>query len=152
MVYDWGEFKVGHKVKTQGRTITESDFCGIVNLTWENGPLHTDDEYMKTTRFGRRILGGPCIIALMAGLVTTPLHSMMGRAHLNTIAALGLDNVRYLGPLQVGDTLSVEIEVLDLRETRSKPGRLVGRIKEHAVKQDSQPVLEMEAIYLFERT
>ena len=76
MVEDWGEFKVGNTVRSQSRTVTEGDFSAIVNISWENGPLHTDEEYMKTTPFGKRILGGPCLIALIAGLSTQPMYAM----------------------------------------------------------------------------
>ena len=151
MLEDWGEFKVGTKVRSQSRTITEGDFSAIVNISWENGPLHTDEEYMKTTSFGRRILGGPCLIALIAGLSTPPLYAMWRRSSLDCIAGLGIDNVRYTAPFHPDDTLTVEIEVIELRETRSRPGRLVGRIKDNAVKQDGQTVLEMERTYLLER-
>ena len=49
------------------------------------------------------------------------------------------------------DTLTVEIEVVELRETTARPGRLVGRVKDRAFKQDGQTVLEMERTYLLER-
>ena len=151
MLQDWGEYRVGNRVRTQGRTLTESEFTMLVNLTWENGPLHTDDEYMSTTPYGKRMLGGPCLMALMAGLVTPPLRAMLGRARLSTVAALGVDNVRYHAPFHVGDTLTVEIEVLELRESKSRPGQLVGKIRETAVKQDGQVVLTMEPAYLYRR-
>ena len=52
-------FAEGVHLLTPSRTITEADFAAIINVTWENGPLHTDAEYMKGTVFGRPILGGP---------------------------------------------------------------------------------------------
>ncbi len=151
MLEDWGEFKVGNRVRSQSRTVTEGDFSAIVNISWENGPLHTDEEYMKSTPFGRRILGGPCLIALIAGLSTHPMYAMWRRSSLNCIAGLGIDNVRYTAPFHPDDTLTVEIEVVELRETRTRPGRLVGRVKDRAFKQDGQTVLEMERTYLLER-
>ncbi len=150
MYGDWGEFKVGSKVRSASRTITDGDFSAIVNLSWENGPLHSDEEFMKTSRFGRRILGGPCLIARVAGVTSAPLWNMWARSRLNCIAGLGIDNVRYLGPFHPGDTLTVEMEVLELRETRTRPGRFVSRIKDRAFKQDGQPVLEMERTHLLE--
>lgn len=149
-MHDWGSFEVGNKIMTMGRTITEGDFTGIVNISWENGPLHTDEEYMKTTPFGRRILGGPCLIALIAGLSTTPLYSMWGNSGLNCVAGLGIDNVRYHTPFHPNDTLTVEIEVISIRETVKIPGRYVGRIKDRALKQNGETVLEMERTYLLE--
>ena len=148
---DCTEFKVGCKARSMSRTITEGDFSAVVYISWENGPLHTDEEYMKTTPFGRRILGGPCLIALIAGLSTQPLYAMWRQARLNCIAGLGIDNVRYIAPFYPDDTLTVEIEVVELRDTRSRPGRLVGRIKDKAVNQRGHTVLEMERTYLLER-
>ena len=151
MLEDWGEFKVGNRVRSRSRTVTEGDFSAIVNISWENGPLHTDEEYMKSTPFGRRILGGPCLIALIAGLSTQPMYAMWRRSSLNCIAGLGIDSVRYNAPFHPDDTLTVEIEVVELRETTTRPGRLVGRVKDRAFKQDGQTVLEMERTYLLER-
>ena len=90
-------------------------------------------------------------IALIAGLSTQPMYAMWRRSSLNCIAGLGIDSVRYNAPFHPDDTLTVEIEVVELRETRSRPGRLVGRVKDRAFKQDGQTVLEMERTYLLER-
>ena len=106
---------------------------------------------MKTTIFGGRILSGPCLIALIAGLSSEPMYAMWRRSRLNCIAGLGIDNVRYTAPFHPDDTLTLEIEVVELRETRTKPGRLVGRVKDRAFKQDGQTVLEMERTYLLEK-
>jgi 2-polyprenyl-3-methyl-5-hydroxy-6-metoxy-1,4-benzoquinol methylase len=63
---EWIMFKpeelIGQKVKSWGRTLSEAEFALLVTLTWGVAQLHTDAEYMKTTRFGERILPGPVII------------------------------------------------------------------------------------------
>ena len=148
MIQDWGEFKVGNKVTTMSRTLTDGDFAAIINATWEFGPLHTDAEHMKNTQFGKRMLGGPSLIGIISGISGNALYSMWNRDGLDCVAGLGIDHVRYLAPFHPGDTLTDEIEVLELQNTRKKPGRYVGRIKDKAFKQDGQTVLEMERIYL----
>lgn len=140
-------FAAGARLRTPARTLTEGDFSAIVNATWENGPLHTDDVYMAGTGFGRRILGGPCLLAVAAGLSSATMYASWAAAGLDCHAALGIDEVRYEGPVYPGDTIRVEIEVTGLGPT---PGgsALVGRVHDVVRNQDDRMVLQMRRSYL----
>ncbi len=140
-------FAAGNRLLTPRRTIGEGDFAAIVNLTWENGPLHTDDVYMAGTRFGRRILGGPCLLALAAGLSSATMYAAWVAAGLDCTAGLGIDDVRYDAPLFVGDTIQVEILVVQLDPTTGKSA-YIGAVEDTVRNQHGQSLLRMRRSYL----
>ena len=146
-----GDFQVGAKLRSQGRTISEGDYSTMVNISWETGALHTDREYMAKTEFKERILGGPCIIPFVAGLSTAPLEKAWDSSGLRPVALVGINNVRFTAPLHPGDTIHIETEVVEFRPT-SKEGRYIGRLQDVMYKQDKRVVLQMERIMLLEST
>ncbi|MEU5552824.1 MaoC/PaaZ C-terminal domain-containing protein [Micromonospora sp. NPDC047793] len=140
-------FAAGAVLLTPARTLTDGDFAAIVNVSWENGPLHTDVEYMRRTGFGRPILGGPCLIAIAAGLTSTTMYAAWNAAGVDCHAALGIDEIRYLAPVYVGDTLRVRIEVSRFEPTRG--GRMyVGAVHDDVRNQRDETVLRMTRSYL----
>jgi acyl dehydratase len=142
-----GPFAPGMMMRTPRRTITDGDFSAIVNVTWESGPLHTDDVYMRDSPFRQRILGGPCLIAMAAGLTSATMYASWDAAGLDCHAALGIDEIRYVAPVFTNDTIHVEIVVLELRPTPGGSG-LVGVVGDTVRKQDDRIVMTMKRSYL----
>jgi acyl dehydratase len=114
LYYD--EFTVGqtfqHPIR---RTITEADNVLITTLTHNPAALHLDAEYMKTTEFGKPIVNSCLTLSLMVGI------SVNDTTHGTTVANLGWDEVRFPKPLFPGDTIHIESEVLEMRESKSRP-------------------------------
>ena len=98
------------------RTITETDNVWFSALTHNPALLHLDEEYCRTeTEFGQRIVNSAFTLGLMVGI-------SVGDTTLGTaIANLGWDEVRFPKPLFHGDTIRVESEVIELRESKSRP-------------------------------
>jgi acyl dehydratase len=98
------------------RTITEADNVFFTCMTHNPALLHLDEEYCaKHTEFGQRIVNSAFTLGLMVGI-------SVGDTTLGTaVANLGWDEVRFPKPLFHGDTIRVETEVVDLRESRSRP-------------------------------
>jgi acyl dehydratase len=98
------------------RTITETDNVMFSAMTHNPARLHLDEEYCRTeTEFGQRIVNSGFTLALMVGI-------SVGDTTLGTaVANLGWDEVRFPKPIFHGDTIRVETEVLELRESRSRP-------------------------------
>ena len=97
------------------RTIIEADNVWFSALTHNPAYLHLDAEYCRTTEFGQRLVNSGFTLALMVGI-------SVGDTTLGTaIANLGWDEVRFPKPLFHGDTIRVETEVIELRESRSRP-------------------------------
>jgi acyl dehydratase len=97
------------------RTIIEADNVWFSALTHNPAYLHLDAEYCRQTEFGQRLVNSGFTLALMVGI-------SVGDTTLGTaIANLGWDEVRFPKPLFHGDTIRVETEVIELRESRSRP-------------------------------
>ncbi len=101
------DFEVGETVVTRGRTITETDIVGFAALTGDWYPLHSDAEYAKKGPFGERIAHGLLVLSVANGLL--PLYDMA------IVAFYGMDKVRFTAPTKIGDTIHVELEVIDKR-------------------------------------
>ena len=97
------------------RTVTEADNVFFTAITHNPAALHLDEEYAKTTEFGTRIVNSLFTLGLMIGISVH--ETTLG----TTVANLGMDEVRFPKPVFHGDTLHVESEVLELRESKSRP-------------------------------
>lgn len=109
------DFVVGEVIKHfPGRTITEMDNVLFCALTMNLQPLHVDEEFAKKTEFGERIVNSLLTMAVSIGLSVT--DTTLG----TTIANLAFEKVEFPAPVKHGDTLHVETEVVDKRESRSR--------------------------------
>ena len=110
------EFSVGqtfdHPIR---RTVTETDNVLFTTMTHNPAALHLDAEYMKNTEFGQPLVNSCLTLGLMVGI------SVNDTTHGTTVANLGWDEVRFPAPVFHGDTLRIESEVLEVRESRSRP-------------------------------
>ena len=98
------------------RTITEADNTFFSALTHNPAALHLDAEYCRTqTEFGQRLVNSCLTLAMMVGI------SVGDTTQGTTVANLGWDKVRFPKPLFHGDTIRVETEVLELRDSKSRP-------------------------------
>jgi acyl dehydratase len=113
------------------RTVTEADNVFFSALTHNPAPLHLDEEYCRTqTEFGQRIVNSCFTLGLMVGI-------SVGETTLGTtVANLGWDEVRFPAPLFHGDTVHVETEVKEVRESRSRPENGIAIFEHRAFKQD----------------
>lgn len=111
------ELTVGQIFKHEiRRTITEADNVWFSALTHNPAYLHLDEQYCKEhTEFGQRIVNSAFTLGLVVGISVG--DTTLGRA----VANLGWDEVRFPTPLFHGDTVRVETEVIELRESRSRP-------------------------------
>jgi len=111
------EFQVGqvfdHRIR---RTITETDNVLFSTMTHNPAALHLDEEYCREhTEFGQRVVNSCLTLSLMVGISVN--DTTLG----TTVANLGWDEVRFPKPLFHGDTIHVETEVMELRDSRSRP-------------------------------
>lgn len=108
------DFKVGDLFETAAITLTEAHIVSWAGLTGDFYPLHMDREYAAKTQFGERLVHGPLIFGLAVGLVS--LAGIGGDA---AIAWLGVDDLRMLKPVKLGDTVRVIVEVKEQQPTRN---------------------------------
>ncbi len=112
------------------RTVTETDNLLMSALTHNPAPLHLDAEYMKDTEFGRILVNSFFTLGLMVGISIS--ETTQGTA----VANLGCDEVRFPAPLFVGDTVHIETEVLEVRESASRPTQGIVTMQHRAYNQD----------------
>jgi acyl dehydratase len=102
------DFTAGEIAVTRARTVTEADIVNFAALTGDWYPLHTDIEYAKKGPFGERIAHGLLILSIATGLM--PLYDMA------IVAFYGMDKVRFTAPTKIGDTIHVELEVVEKQD------------------------------------
>ena len=112
------------------RTVTETDNLLFSTLTHNPAQLHLDAEYMKASDYGRILVNSTLTLGLMVGV-------SVGDTTLGTaVANLGWDEVRFPAPVFIGDTLRIETEVLELRESKSRPTAGIVTFAHRAFNQD----------------
>jgi len=97
-----------------GRTITDADNVWFTLLTMNTHPAHFDYEYAKKTEFEKPLVCSPFTVALMVGMSVSDVSQ-------KAVANLGWSDIKLTHPLFPGDTLYAESEVLDKRESKSRP-------------------------------
>jgi itaconyl-CoA hydratase len=109
------DFAVGDVYEHRpGRTITQADNTWFTLLTMNTHPLHFDEQYGKASEFGRCLVASPLTVAILVGMSVTDVSQ-------KAIANLGWREIRLPHPVFPGDTLYAESEVLEARESRSRP-------------------------------
>jgi acyl dehydratase len=127
---------IGARYQTLARTVSETDIVTFVNLCGFNEPLFMDMEYVKKASvFGRRAAPGALTFALSEGLIM-----QTGLIHGTGMAYLGGD-LKIVAPVLEGDTIRVEIEVVDKRETK-KTDRGIVTYRHRVLNQRDEVVLE----------
>ena len=119
------DYQVGEKLITPGRTITEADLVMFSAFTGDWHPLHTNVEYASKTPFGERIAHGMLVLVVGSALafrlgqyVFTPK---------SFIAFYGMDSIRFTGPVKIGDTIHLEVEITELNGKDEKRGVVTSR-------------------------
>ena len=138
------DLNVGDQWDTPRRTITESDIVNFAALTGDHNPIHTDEEYAKTTIFGGRILHGPAGFAIATGL-----EFRLGIKEGTAIAFLGM-TWDLKGPIKIGDTIRVRECVTSKRETK-KPTQGIVNFHVAILNQRDEIVQEGEWKVMFVR-
>lgn len=138
------DLEVGMKLRhSLGRTITEMDNVLFSTLTMNPQPLHLNEDFAAKTQFGQRIVNGIFTMGLVVGLTVGELTDG------TIIANLGYERVNHPKPVFHGDTIYVETEVLEKRESRSNMDRGIVRLKHLGLNQHGDIVCEVERFVLF---
>ena len=111
------EWTVGEKIPHQpSRTVTETDNLMFSAMTHNMQPLHLDAEYARASEFGQILVNSTFTFSLAAGL------SIADTTVSTIVANLGFDKVVTPKPTFIGDTLTCHTEVIEKRESKSRPG------------------------------
>jgi acyl dehydratase len=137
------DYEIGFSRHTMGRTITEADIVIHAGQTGDFFPHHMDAEWCATQDFKQRVAHGTLILSVAVGMTATTInpHAM----------SYGYDKVRFVKPVFINDTITVEAKIVDKRD---HPKRATHGIVSELVtvtKQTGETVLACEHIYLVAR-
>ncbi|HEY3310859.1 MAG TPA: MaoC family dehydratase [Anaerolineales bacterium] len=138
------DLEPGQVIKhVNGRTVTEMDNVLFSMLTMNSQPLHSNEDFASKTQFGQRIVNGVFVLGLVVGLSVPELTEG------TIVATLGYDHVQSPNPTFHGDTIYAETEVLEKRESKSRPEAGLVRLKHWGRKPDGTLVIEFERTVMF---
>ena len=130
------DFTVGDIYRCRyGRTVTEADNIAFTLLTNNTNQIHFNNDYGQRTEFGRCLINSTLTLAIVVGMTVADVSE--------NGFALGYDEVRMPSPLFAGDTLYGDTEVLEVRESRSRPAQGIVRVRHRGIKQDGTIVMEL---------
>lgn len=139
------DFEVGDIYEHRpGRTVLAADNVWFSLLTQNSNPIHFDYAYAAQTEFGRPLVESTLTLAIVTG-------QSVGDISRNAIANLGWDEVRLPKPVFEGDTIYSRSEVLEKRESRSRPNAGIVTFRTTGYKQDGAVVIEFKRTILVYR-
>ena len=136
------DFKVGVIYEHRpGRTINEADNSWFTLLTMNTHPLHFDAEYAAHSEFGKPLVNSCLTLSMVAGMSVSDTSQ-------KAIANLGWTDIKMPHPVFVGDTLYAESEVLDKRESKSRPTQGIVSVRTTGKNQDGTVVMSYDRSFL----
>ncbi|HEY9132534.1 MAG TPA: MaoC family dehydratase [Dyella sp.] len=140
------QFTLGQQFEHEiRRTVTETDNLLFSVLTHNPQPLHIDAQYAGASEFGRIVVNSTFTFSLMIGLTVqdTTLRTM--------VANLGYDQIKTPHPVFIGDTLRAETEIVELRDSRSRPEAGIVVFQHRLLNQRDEPVCQCLRSALMQR-
>jgi acyl dehydratase len=104
------EYAIGQKIRTAARTVTEADIVGFAGISGDFNQIHVDAAYAKATPYGQRIAHGLCVLSIASGLAV-----QTGIMEGTILAFREIIEWKFAAPVFIGDTIHVDIEVLDTK-------------------------------------
>lgn len=139
------DFKAGDRFESAaGYTFTDADIIGFA-MRYDPQPFHIDAEAAKASIFGGLVASGFHSLAIAFRLV----QQIGFLAH--NLGGPGMDELRWLKPVRVGDTLRASAEVVEVTPSRSKPDRGALKYRVCAVNQRGETVLTCTIVSLVKR-
>ena len=130
------------------KTVGEYDVYGFAGITGDFSGNHVDEEFMKRSVYGRRIAHGVLLVGYMSTCSTMMIAKASGTASGETPVSLGYDRIRFLGPVFIGDTITVTYRIAEVDperrrsrseiEVRNQNGELVA-VAQHILKWTQNP-------------
>ena len=141
------DLQLGDRDQTVGRTITEADIVNFAGLSGDFNPIHMDQAFAEKTLFKKRIAHGILVFSVASGLFT---QSEMNTFMKKSVIALMEIKWKFLKPVFIGDTIHLEVEIIEKKET-SKPDRGIVIVKRTVVNQKGDTVQEGDIIMMIRR-
>jgi acyl dehydratase len=118
-----------------GRTITDADNIQFSLMTMNYHPMHCDAHFAKQSEFGKLLVNSGLSLAIVLGMT---VNDVSGKSPAN----LGWTDIKLTHPVFAGDTLYAESEVLNVRESASRPTQGIVTTRTRGFNQDGKMVME----------
>jgi len=141
----WEDFAPGEVMEIGRHTFTEEEIIAFATQ-FDPQPFHTDPAAARGTFYGGLIASGWHTCAIGMRLM---VQSYIGRAA--SAGSPGVDNIRWLGPVRPGDTITYRRVILEARPSGSRPGIGLVRSRSEALNQHGETVMTMDGWGLFRR-
>jgi len=138
------DLEVGMTIRhSLGRTVTEMDNVLFNSMTMNTQPLHLNADFASKTQFGKPIVNGILTLGIVVGITVGELTEG------TIVANLGYEQVKHPRPVFHGDTVYVESEILEKRESKSNPNHGLVKIRHWGKNQHGEVVCEVERTVMF---
>jgi acyl dehydratase len=117
-----------------GRTVTDADNIQFSLLTMNQHPMHCDHAFAAKSEFGKPLVSSGFTLALVLGMSVSDVSA-------KAIANLGWKEINLKAPVFAGDTLYAESEVLEVRESKSRPNQGVVTVRTRGINQNGVEVM-----------
>lgn len=143
MTLSFDDLEVGRRITTPSRTITEADVTNFAGVSGDFNPLHTSATEAAESDYGERVAHGALVFSAMTGLARRVRDQ---RA--DVVAFYGVDELRFTGPVHLGDTIRVDLELVEKEERDHPTANGVVRYEATVLNQDDEVVLSCELLSL----
>lgn len=132
------DFEIGHVYEHRpGRTLTDQDNIQFSLMTMNYHPMHCDAHFASQSEFGKLLINSGLTVATVLGM---SVPEVSGKA----IANLGWEEIKLMAPVFAGDTIYAESEVLEKRESKSRPNQGIVKVRTLGVKHDGTTFMSFE--------
>lgn len=143
MKYAYEDFDIGSAVQLSAHTFTRDEIVGFAER-YDPQPFHLSEAAGEASPFGGLVASGWNTCSAMMGIL---VRDMVGDS--TSMGSPGLDNIRWIKPVRVGDTVRLTVRVLDKRVSKSKPDRGIVQTRWEAHNQHGELVLTVDSAALF---
>ncbi len=139
------DFSIGDIYKHwPGRTISETDNTWFTLLTMNKHPVHFDHHFAKKQMFGKPLVNSALTLSIVVGMSVADTSQ-------NTIANLGWESIKLPKPVFIGDTIYAESEILEKRESKSRPDTGIVSFETRAYNQNNDLIMSYTRTILAKR-
>jgi acyl dehydratase len=143
MTYAYEDFNIGDAVQLSAHTFTREEIVEFAKR-YDPQPFHLSEEAGEASHFGGLVASGWNTCSAMMGIL---VRDML--ADSTSMGSPGLDNIRWLKPVRVGDCVRLTVRVMDKRVSKSKPDRGIVATRWEAFNQHNELVLTVDSSALF---
>ncbi|MDR5787048.1 MULTISPECIES: MaoC family dehydratase [unclassified Caballeronia] len=143
MTYAFEDFEIGSAVTLGAHTFTREEIVGFAER-YDPQPFHLSEAAGEASHFGGLVASGWNTCSAMMGILVRDM--LRGST---SMGSPGLDNIRWIKPVRVGDSVRLTVRVLDKRVSKSKPDRGIVQTRWEAHNQNGELVLTVDSAALF---